>query len=233
MGVGAPGTSASSCVLISTSGCQMSEGIWRGTVPLVDFMEDVRWARHLKIKEGLFAEGAPQRLILFLLERKQRTHMSTNPDKPLFPLQKVLVSTDGSDNANRAVQAAATLAKQNSAELLIIHVVSEAIPAQYAPIGINTPVADYTNYFKTIEEQGRSLVNQAVESAKRTASNVRGEVLRTISSTVEAIVEISEKEHADLIVVGTRGLGGFKKLLLGSVSSGILSHAHCSVLVVR
>jgi nucleotide-binding universal stress UspA family protein len=159
--------------------------------------------------------------------------MSSNPGKALFPLKKILVSTDGSENANRAVEAAIALAKQNGAELLIVHVVSEAVPAQYAPIGINAPVADYTNYFKTIEDQGRSLVSQTVDKAKHDGANARGEVLRTISSTVEALVEASEKDHVDLIVVGTRGLGGFRKLLLGSVSSGIVSHATCSVLIVR
>ena len=47
------------------------------------------------------------------------------------------------------------------------------------------------------------------------------------------ITEFAKKERADLIVVGTRGLSGFKKLLPGSVSSGIATHAPCSVLVVR
>jgi nucleotide-binding universal stress UspA family protein len=151
----------------------------------------------------------------------------------LFPVKKVLVSTDGSENAKRAVAAAASLAKQNGSELLIVHVVSETIPAQYSPIGINSPAADYSDYFKTIEQEGMKLVNQSVQKAKGEGINARGEVLRTISSVVESIVEVSDKEHIDLIVVGTRGLGGFKKLLLGSVSSGIVSHANCSVLVVR
>jgi nucleotide-binding universal stress UspA family protein len=171
--------------------------------------------------------------IYFFTRFGEKFHMSSNSSKTLFPLKKILVSTDGSENANRAVAAASTLAKQNGAELLIIHVVSEAVPAQYAPIGINAPVADYTNYFNTIEDQGKTLVNQTVGQAKREGVNARGQVLRTISSTVEAIVEASDNEHVDLIVVGTRGLGGFKKLLLGSVSSGIVSHATCSVLIVR
>ena len=139
----------------------------------------------------------------------------------------------GSENAKRAVNAASSLAKQNGSELLIIHVVSEAIPAQYSPIGINTPASDYTDYFKTIEQEGMKLVNEVVQKAKGEGINARGEVLRTISSTVESIVEVSDKEHVDLIVVGTRGFGGFKKLLLGSVSSGVVSHASCSVLIVR
>jgi nucleotide-binding universal stress UspA family protein len=158
---------------------------------------------------------------------------SSRDSRTLFPLKKILVSTDGSENAKRAISAACSLAKQNGSELLVVHVVSEAIPAQYSPIGINTPAADYTDYFKTIEQEGMKLVNQVVQNAKRDGINARGEVLRTISSTVESIIEVSDKEHVDLIVVGTRGLGGFKKLLLGSVSSGVVSHASCSVLIVR
>jgi len=50
---------------------------------------------------------------------------------------------------------------------------------------------------------------------------------------VETIISHAAKEDVDLIVVGTRGLGGFKKMLMGSVSSGIISHADCPVLVVR
>ncbi|MHB1867451.1 MAG: universal stress protein [Nitrososphaerales archaeon] len=158
---------------------------------------------------------------------------STKAGKTLFPPKTILVTTDGSENANRAVEAATILAKQNGSELIIVHVVSETVPAQYSPIGINTPVADYTNYFQIAEEQGKKIIDQAVEKAKGEGIKVRGETFRTISSTVESIVEAADKEHADLIVVGTRGLGGFKKLLMGSVSSGIVSHANCSVLIVR
>ena len=158
---------------------------------------------------------------------------STMAGKAPFSLKTILVTTDGSENANRAVDAATILAKQNGSELIIVHVVSEAVPAQYSPIGINAPAADYTNYFQTIEEAGKKIIDQAVQKAKAQGIKVRGETFRTISSTVESIVEAAEKEHADLIVVGTRGLGGFKKLLMGSVSSGIVSHANCSVLIVR
>jgi nucleotide-binding universal stress UspA family protein len=47
------------------------------------------------------------------------------------------------------------------------------------------------------------------------------------------LAEYAEKENIDLIVVGTRGTSGFKRLLIGSVASGVVKHAHCTVLVVR
>jgi len=55
----------------------------------------------------------------------------------------------------------------------------------------------------------------------------------TVGSVVQAITDYAASEKIDLIVMGTRGMGGFKKMLLGSVSSGVVTHAQCAVLVVR
>jgi len=52
-------------------------------------------------------------------------------------------------------------------------------------------------------------------------------------SIVGAIVEYAERENIDLLVIGSRGLTGFKKLLVGSVASGVVTYAHCPVLVVK
>ena len=57
--------------------------------------------------------------------------------------------------------------------------------------------------------------------------------LITSTSAVGGIVAFAEKENIDLIVIGTRGRSGLKKLLLGSVASGVVSYAHCAVMVVK
>jgi nucleotide-binding universal stress UspA family protein len=54
-----------------------------------------------------------------------------------------------------------------------------------------------------------------------------------LQKVVAAIVEYAEDKNIDLIVVGSRGMSGFKKLLLGSVASGVVTYAHCPVLVVK
>lgn len=62
------------------------------------------------------------------------------------------------------------------------------------------------------------------------ASSTIGE---NVFSVVEGIVKLVESMNIDLVVIGTRGLGGFKKLLVGSVSSGVINHSKSSVLLVR
>jgi nucleotide-binding universal stress UspA family protein len=59
------------------------------------------------------------------------------------------------------------------------------------------------------------------------------QVIATDTSIVGAIVEYAEREKIDLIVIGTRGRSGFKKLLLGSVPSGVVTYATCPVMVVK
>ena len=145
----------------------------------------------------------------------------------------MLVSTDGSENANRAVKAAISIASQYRAELVIVHVVSEIVPYSYAPLGVPTPPTDYSQFFQSAETAGKKVVEAAVAEATAQSVRATGLIQTTASSIVETILDAAEKEKVGLIVVGTRGLGGFKKLVLGSVSSGVVSHARCSVLVVR
>jgi nucleotide-binding universal stress UspA family protein len=57
--------------------------------------------------------------------------------------------------------------------------------------------------------------------------------LREFGHPVDTIVNAAETIHADLIVLGSRGMNGFKALLLGSISDGVLHHAHCPTLVIR
>jgi len=151
----------------------------------------------------------------------------------LMPLSKILVSIDGSENATRAMKAALSIAKQFQSELLILNVVAEMVPPVFSPIGVNVPAVDYSNYLELAENDAKKLVNDAEAVAKNESVNARGVVLRTVTSVAETILEEASNENVNLLVVGTRGLGGFKKLLLGSVSNAVISHAHCSVLIVR
>jgi nucleotide-binding universal stress UspA family protein len=154
-------------------------------------------------------------------------------DSQQFSLRKILVPVDGSENSKRAARAAIEIAKRNQAELVMVNVVSIPTVLVSTPGGVAAPSVDYGALYEAGEIEGKRIVQNLVDMAKNEGVKARGEVLRSVTSTVDEIVKNAENEKVDMIVIGTRGLGGFRRLLLGSVSSGVVTHAHCAVLVVR
>ena len=71
------------------------------------------------------------------------------------------------------------------------------------------------------------------ENAKESNVQLRTELINSHRPVDYVLLEYAEKENIDLIVVGTRGRSGFKKLLLGSIASGVVTYAHCPILVVK
>lgn len=144
--------------------------------------------------------------------------------------RKVLVAVDGSDFSKKAVDVAVGLCSRLGAELVALHVVQQP-PYLFAAAGV--PPAALKQFFEDARKEGGKYVEDAVKLAEKAGVKARGEVLEREPSVVEAITEYAMKNQIDLIVTGTRGLSGFKKIVLGSVASGVVSHAHCSVLVVK
>ncbi len=143
-------------------------------------------------------------------------------------IKHILVAIDGSENSMRAVKVSSDIAKSNNAELIILHVVTipSSVYSENAPVPLDR-----------IEEEARSegekFVKAAAALAEEKGLKVRTAITERMDSPVRGITDYSNENRIDLIVVGTRGLGGFKRLLLGSVASGVVQYAHCSVLVVR
>lgn len=159
--------------------------------------------------------------------------MSSESPVQLLPLDKILVATDGSANAQRAVEAAIRIAKNFKTQLTILTVAMELVPPVYSPIGVDVPTVDYSAYLERAEADAKKLADDAAKMAQQESVQVRVVVLRSVTSVAEAILEEASKEKVNLIVMGTRGLGGFRKLLMGSVSSAVVSHSPCSILIVR
>jgi nucleotide-binding universal stress UspA family protein len=88
-------------------------------------------------------------------------------------------------------------------------------------------------FFDKARKDAEVVVQDVVSRAQGAGIKVRGEIIENVPSVVEAISDYADEWKVEVIVVGTRGLTGFKKLLLGSVSSALVSHAPCAVLVVR
>lgn len=148
---------------------------------------------------------------------------------------RILVAVDGSENADRAVKVATDLAQRYSSELVVLHVIARPSYANvsFFPSVTPPPPTSYQEYYEYAKKVAQGYVDKSVARARGRGVNVRWEIREAVPSTVQGITDFAETEMADLIVVGTRGLGGFKKLLIGSVSSGVVAHAHCPVLVVR
>jgi len=143
---------------------------------------------------------------------------------------RILVAFDGSSDSLKAVKRACALATEFEASLGLVHVYSVPSLAYGGPGPM--PLVDY----KSLEESSRSkateILSKGEAACKQEGVAAKIELLEA-TSIVQAILEFAEKQGVDLIVMGTRGMTGFKKLLLGSVSDGVVSHAHCAVLVAR
>lgn len=145
-------------------------------------------------------------------------------------LNRILVAFDGSKDAVRAVRLACSFARKFGSEISVVHVYSSPLIGFSAASGM--PIPDYRDLEDAAKDTGQKVLSRGVQVASEAGVQARGELLQA-SSVVEALVDYAAKEHSDLIVVGTRGMTGFKKLILGSVSSGLVSHSPCPVLVAR
>lgn len=144
--------------------------------------------------------------------------------------QNILVAFDGSEDSVKATRIACSISRAFGSRLVIVHIYSFAI---YAYGGATPmPLPDVQPLEDVAKSKGKSVLNRGIEVAKEEGVDAVGELIEA-PSTVQALVEYAAKEKADLIVVGTRGTTGFKKLIMGSVSNGLASHAECPVLVVR
>ncbi len=156
--------------------------------------------------------------------------------------KRIVVAVDGSRSSSRALQIAARLAKTNKAELTVVSVVPRppytfaqipSLPASGLPAIATVPMTRLADYYEHASKTSQRCVDEAELIARTQNVRVDGQVLSGYSSTVNSITEYAKKRKADLIVVGTRGSGGFRRLLHSSVSNGVVTNGASSVLVVR
>ena len=143
---------------------------------------------------------------------------------------KIMVAFDTSKDSVKAVDFGCSLAEKYGSTLVIVHVYSTAFPT-YSGVA-QMPALDIEGIAELSRERARGILADGIELAEAHGVKAEGELLEA-SSTVQALIEFAESEKVDLIIVGTRGMTGFKKLVLGSVSNGLVSHSVCPVLVVR
>ena len=145
----------------------------------------------------------------------------------IFPT-RILLATDGSEEAELAALRAVELADATDSELHVVHV--EVVPSFL--VSYPGTLGYERRLYEQIEEMSRELLRKQSWRVKAAGGTVAGTHLRMGQVDLE-IVALAEEIQADLIVMGCRGLGGVRRALMGSVSDSVVRHAHCPVLVVR
>lgn len=139
--------------------------------------------------------------------------------------RSIVVGTDGSEHAERALEEAIAMAERDGAALHIVTafpdpaIIRERITSGATTISVN------------LSEVADGVLARAAERAQE--KGVKAETYASESDPAEAILEVANAQDADVIVVGSRGLSGIQRFLLGSVSGKVSEHATCSVLIVR
>lgn len=144
----------------------------------------------------------------------------------------ILVAIDGSEQSFNAAEYALELAKVYGAKLF-------AITVSYIPATEGLTQKQVLS--KGLVEDGSHAAAQAsetwfdnfIQNAASKGVDLRPELVNSARPVNYVILEYAEEHNIDLIVIGTRGRTGFKRLLLGSTASSVVAYAHCAVLVVR
>ena len=145
---------------------------------------------------------------------------------------RILLATDGSPCSEAAVDEVASRPWPSNSEVRIVS--AFLIPLSPTPEAWAIPPEYYDEIERTLREQSQKVVDKAAAGLKKALGqsvNVTGQTLA--GSPQSAILEEAERWKADLIVVGSHGYGTWHRLVLGSVSQGVVLHAKCSVEVVR
>jgi nucleotide-binding universal stress UspA family protein len=149
-------------------------------------------------------------------------------------IRKILVAVDGSKPSVDASVQAIDISKRLNAEMTAIYVVSPDIRYNYLEDTITPRLPRALKDVMMIALQtGEKHLDKVKQKAREKDVRVKTDVIIGISSVVKEIVEYAEKNKIDMIVIGSRGLSGIKKMLLGSVANGVVTYAHCPVLVVK
>ena len=142
----------------------------------------------------------------------------------------IVVGTDGSDTAHKALRQAIDLARQLGARL---HIVSayEPVSGQRLRAG-QVEVPEDLQWMINPRGDVLALLSEAQEQARQSGvADV--ETFARQGDAADAILDVAEEQRSDLIVVGNKGMTGAKRFLLGSVPNKVSHHAPCSVLIVR
>jgi len=154
----------------------------------------------------------------------------------LDKVSRILVGVDGSESSFHASHYATDLSIKYNSELILLSVVPSKIHHGDSSGVFGMVSHSYLdNYKKDAEKWFSEIVKYAEQNEKPTEidKKIKTDIITTPFSTAASILNYAEEKDVDLIVIGTRGNSGLKKMLLGSVASDIVIYSYCPVLVIK
>jgi len=147
-------------------------------------------------------------------------------------IKKILLAIDKSGYKDKATAYAITLAKSLDAELTVIHVIGKS------SLGATADILGYYRggklraFQEALKKDAEKLLDRVIRAGENEGVVVHQQVL--IGSPIKKIILDYAKNHKmDLIVIGTKGMTGIEKFLMGSVANDVIAYAHCPVLAIR
>jgi nucleotide-binding universal stress UspA family protein len=217
----------------------LTEALWGSPAKII--LETSGWWHPNLLVVGSHGHSRLARLFLGSVsaELVHKAHCSVRLARPgrSFALEpiRIIIGNDGSPEAGTAIQAVAERCWPETTEAYIVSVVETLVPA---PAALEASTFAHESAFAVIQEADKQTRERLRDAAKDSADRLRQAGLIVTANVVEGdprqvIVEEAHRRNADAIFVGARGLSGLERLLLGSVSTHVLTHAHCSVEVIR
>ena len=153
-------------------------------------------------------------------------------------LSRILTALDGSEQSMRAADLAISIAVKHGAEILALYVFYSQLGYAYASylskIEDSPSIAAIVNSAKQEASHWFEAINKKIAYSKNENHiMLKSEVIVTSTSVPAAIMDYASKNRVNLIVIGTRGRSGIKKVLLGSVAQEVIRESCCPVLVAK
>ena len=147
-------------------------------------------------------------------------------------IKKILVAIDGSDLAYKSLDYALDLARKYSAEVTVLTVIQMPANSLLEQGSAFTPISSQS-YRKKLKNYHKEILSEATKNAKKSSPKIHFTTKLVEGRPADKIVETAKLESFDLIVIGSRGLGGIKESFLGSVSDRVADEAPCPVLIIK
>jgi nucleotide-binding universal stress UspA family protein len=148
-----------------------------------------------------------------------------------FP--KIVVGIDGSDESMKAAEYAISVAKMYDAELIAINFLTSDIGYIYSSPGVESPPLTIGEIILLAEDEAKKWFDQIKDTANAKKVLLKTEFIVAKKSVLSTMLEYIEEQNISLVVVGTRGRSGVKRMLLGSIASGLVTYSPCPVLVIK